>query len=306
MINLTNASLKIYLALQPCDMRKSFNGLAEIATEHLGQELAKEAIFAFVNKRRNRLKLLYFDWHTSRAMDCLLEMLGFDEESKTLPSTGHIQCNGYSACEALVKRFQGIILAGCMAHLRRKFFDAREQSPEHSLPVLLKIQGIYRVERDMKLSKAPPGCREIIRRSRSLPLLKELKTLIDGIEKINPLPQSKLGKALTSARNQWHKMEVSILNADLEVDNNRIENGICPLKVGLKNYLFMGSAEAEKDSALFYTLIENCKVHDLDPEACLVEVIEALRDPAMIERAAELTPAALAMAKKATAECKTA
>jgi len=61
MINLTNASLKIYLALQPCDMRKSFNGLTEIATEHLGQELVKEAIFAFVNKRRNRLKLLYFD-----------------------------------------------------------------------------------------------------------------------------------------------------------------------------------------------------------------------------------------------------
>ena len=71
MINLTNASLKIYLALQPCDMRKSFNGLAEIATEHLGQELVKEAIFAFVNKRRNRLKLLYFDgtglWVASNA-----------------------------------------------------------------------------------------------------------------------------------------------------------------------------------------------------------------------------------------------
>jgi len=61
MINLTNASLKIYLALAPTDMRKSFNGLTEIATEHLGQELVKEAIFAFVNKRRNRLKLLYFD-----------------------------------------------------------------------------------------------------------------------------------------------------------------------------------------------------------------------------------------------------
>ena len=61
MINLTNASLKIYLALKPTDMRKSFNGLAEIATEHLGQQLVTEAIFAFVNKRRNRLKLLYFD-----------------------------------------------------------------------------------------------------------------------------------------------------------------------------------------------------------------------------------------------------
>lgn len=61
MINLTNASLKVYLALRPCDMRKSFQGLSELATEHLGQELVREALFAFVNKRRNRLKLLYFD-----------------------------------------------------------------------------------------------------------------------------------------------------------------------------------------------------------------------------------------------------
>ena len=60
MINLTNASLKIFLALKPTDMRKSFNGLAEIATEHLGQQLVTEAIFVFLNKRRNRIKLLYF------------------------------------------------------------------------------------------------------------------------------------------------------------------------------------------------------------------------------------------------------
>jgi len=90
------------------------------------------------------------------------------------------------------------------------------------------------------------------------------------------------------------------------VDNNRIENAIRPLKLGLKNYLFMGSAEAGKDSALFYTVIESCKVYDLDPEAYLVEVIEALRDPAMIERAAELTPAALAAAKNAAGDLKTA
>lgn len=61
MINLTNASLKIYLALQPCDMRKSFQGLSELANGHLGESLVRQALFAFVNKRRNRLKILYFD-----------------------------------------------------------------------------------------------------------------------------------------------------------------------------------------------------------------------------------------------------
>lgn len=58
------------------------------------------------------------------------------------------------------------------------------------------------------------------------------------------MPQSKPGKALTYARNQWDKIEVSILYAELEVDNNRIEVAIRTLKLGLKNYLFMGSAEA--------------------------------------------------------------
>jgi len=250
--------------------------------------------------RNTHTSAVYFDWHTSRAADCLLNMLGFDQESKTLLFTGLIQCDGYSAYDSLVKQFKGITLAGCMAHLRRKFFEARKQAPDHSIPVLLKIQEIYRIERELKLSNAPPGCRELIVRSRSLPLFKELRTLIDEIEKLpkhRRLPESKLGKALTYARNQWGKLEVSILSEELEIDNNRIENAIRPLKLGLKNYLFMGSAEAGKDSALFYTLIENCKIHDLDPEAYLVEIIEALRDPRMIERTAELTPAALAAAK---------
>jgi len=60
-IDLTNASLKIHLALKPTDIRKSFNGLAGIVTEHFGQELVKEAIFAFVNNRRSRLRFLHFD-----------------------------------------------------------------------------------------------------------------------------------------------------------------------------------------------------------------------------------------------------
>ena len=61
MIGLTNSSLKIFIALEPCDMRKSFNGLHDITTGHLSGELTREAVYVFTNKRKNRLKLLYFD-----------------------------------------------------------------------------------------------------------------------------------------------------------------------------------------------------------------------------------------------------
>lgn len=60
MISFTGA-LKIYLALEPQDMRKSFNGLYATAEEQLGEDPRAGALFVFCNKRRNRIKTLYFD-----------------------------------------------------------------------------------------------------------------------------------------------------------------------------------------------------------------------------------------------------
>lgn len=42
-------------------MRRSFDGLALAAKEHLGEDPQSGALFAFVNKRCNRLKVLWFD-----------------------------------------------------------------------------------------------------------------------------------------------------------------------------------------------------------------------------------------------------
>lgn len=60
MMGLTN-NLRIFLALEPCDMRKSFTGLTSIAEQLRPDGLKGGALFLFTNKRRNRLKALYFD-----------------------------------------------------------------------------------------------------------------------------------------------------------------------------------------------------------------------------------------------------
>lgn len=54
-------SLKIFVALEPCDMRKSFNGLYAIAEQQLREDPKRGAVFVFCNKKRDRLKLLYWD-----------------------------------------------------------------------------------------------------------------------------------------------------------------------------------------------------------------------------------------------------
>lgn len=55
------SSLRIYVAIEPCDMRKSFNGLYALAEETLKEDPRSGSLFVFCNKRRNRLKILYFD-----------------------------------------------------------------------------------------------------------------------------------------------------------------------------------------------------------------------------------------------------
>ena len=56
-----SGSLKVFVAVEPCDMRKGFNGLHTAVTERLGEDPKGGALFVFCNRRRNRLKILYWD-----------------------------------------------------------------------------------------------------------------------------------------------------------------------------------------------------------------------------------------------------
>ena len=49
------------MALEPCDMRKSFNGLLGLVSERMGEDIRQGALFVFSNRSHTRLKILYFD-----------------------------------------------------------------------------------------------------------------------------------------------------------------------------------------------------------------------------------------------------
>ena len=58
---------RIYVAVGATDMRKGFDGLYGLARDKLGLEVRSGRLFLFVNSRRNRLKILY--WDGSGALD---------------------------------------------------------------------------------------------------------------------------------------------------------------------------------------------------------------------------------------------
>jgi transposase len=55
------SSTRILAAVEPVDMRKSFNGLFAIASGELKEDPTSGALFLFANRRRDRLKILYWD-----------------------------------------------------------------------------------------------------------------------------------------------------------------------------------------------------------------------------------------------------
>jgi len=56
-----SGSLKIFVALEPCDMRKSFNGLHAAVRDRLSEDPLSGALYLFCNKKRNLMKILYWD-----------------------------------------------------------------------------------------------------------------------------------------------------------------------------------------------------------------------------------------------------
>jgi transposase len=55
------ASVRVYLCLTPCDMRKSFDSLHALVREHLELDAFAGHLFVFLSRRCDRVKILYWD-----------------------------------------------------------------------------------------------------------------------------------------------------------------------------------------------------------------------------------------------------
>jgi hypothetical protein len=209
-----------------------------------------------------------------------------------------LQCDGYAAYPSFAKQHpQPIVLAGCWAHVRRKFYDAREQSPKITGWFLRQIQLLYQVEAALREEKAGPRLRASVRANTSRWIVARLHRALIR-HKTRHLPKSLLGQAIDYALAQWPTLGVYLGDGRVEIDNNRVENAIRPTAVGKKNWLFMGEAGAGQRGAILYTVVESCRRRGLDPFAYLKDILTRL--PAMTTRQLpEILPAAWAKSRQA-------
>jgi transposase len=181
--------------------------------------------------------------------------------------------------------------------VRRKFFEAQEQSPKTAGWFLRQIQHLYQIEarlRETRDGGTGPQLRQAVRAAESHPIVQRLKQALLRLKtRGRHLPQSLLGIAMDYTLGQWPTLGVYLTDGRVEIDNNLVENAIRPTALGKKNWLFVGEAEAGERAAILYTLIECCRRRGLDPYAYLKDVLTRL--PNMTNhQIPEVTPAAWA------------
>jgi transposase len=101
-------SLKVFLALEACDMRKGFNGLHALAVQRLGEDPRQGALFVFSNRRHTRLKILYWDGSGLWVLSKRLEKGTFSWPQNTEPQAIKLKLSA----EALAMLTDGIDLRG--------------------------------------------------------------------------------------------------------------------------------------------------------------------------------------------------
>ena len=226
-----------------------------------------------IHAPRNGIKgdILY-QWHPSRKAACLDDLLGNYQ--------GFLQTDAYAGYDSWADGKTDIKRLSCWAHARRKFHEAFKAGQTLAAGALAATQQLYQVEATLRQHRADPGKRLRLRQEMAAPVLLILKSdLVALRQRPEVLPRSLLGKAIDYTLTLWDRLNVYLHHGHLEIDSNWIENGVRPVAVGKKAWLFVGGETTGQRAAIIYTLMECAKRHGHNPEAYLADVLQCL--PAM-------------------------
>jgi len=209
--------------------------------------------------------------------------------------TGILQTDGYQAYKTLVRQYNNAIaLAHCWAHVRRKFFDISKKSPAPIADQALNtIAQFYKVEAEVRGQSAES--RRAVRQEKTRPLAEGFKEWCLG--RLNEVSgKSNIAEALRYVLSHWEGLTRFLDDGRIEIDSNTVERSIRPIALNRKNALFAGHDAGAENWALLASLIENCKLNDVNPAAYLADVLTKLVNNWPNSRLAELTPWAWAAA----------
>ncbi|HUA56545.1 MAG TPA: IS66 family transposase [Candidatus Sulfotelmatobacter sp.] len=213
--------------------------------------------------------------------------------------SGIIQCDGYAAYKSLANpaREGGpITLAFCWAHWRRKFVEIdRGGGAPIAHEALERIAALYAVETRIRGRGADQ--RRAVRQAESLPLVAALRAWLDAqLRAVSA--KSAIAEAIRYGLNHWDGLVRFLDDGRLELDTNSVERAMRPIALSRKNSLFAGHDQGAVNWACVASLIETAKLHGIDPQAYLADILTKLVNGWPMARLDALMPWAWASADR--------
>jgi transposase len=203
---------------------------------------------------------------------------------------GILQCDGYKAYKALVDAKSAdpsITLAFCWSHVRRGFYDLAKAKAPIAVETLQRIAALYEIETRIRGTSAAD--RLAVRQAESRPLVTQLRTWFEA--QIAKLPaRGPTAEAIRYALNHWDGLERFLVDGRIELDTNSIERAMRPVCLSRKNSLFAGSDDGGANWACLASLIETCKLNNVNPQAYLTDLLTRLVNGWPQNRIDELMP----------------
>jgi transposase len=189
---------------------------------------------------------------------------------------GYLQADAYSGYDEIYKDAdRGVTEVACMAHARRKYFEAQSSDIMRSMVMLAYMHLLYDVEREAREGGLGAAQRQALRQARSVPILADMKAYLER-ERPQVLPKSPIGQAIGYTLSNWEALVRYCQDGDLEIDNNGAERSLRGVAVGRRNWTFFGSDNGGHTAAVLTSLIATCKRHHLDPFAYLRDVFQRI------------------------------
>ena len=180
---------------------------------------------------------------------------------------GSVLTDGYKGYLFLRKK-EGVIWGCCWAHIRRKFYDLREDFPEDTEYILNLIDDLFQIERDANSWDVLKA----LRLEKSTPIVSSIEEWL--IKKRSEyFPQSGMREAIDYGLNYWQEFKSFLKDITLPLSNNDAERAIRQSVMGRKNFHGSKTINGADTAASLYTVIESCKKAQLDPEDYLKYLI---------------------------------
>jgi transposase len=187
---------------------------------------------------------------------------------------GTIVCDALKTHEAGARGNDEIALAGCWAHVFRKFEEAAPDHPDAER-ALEWIGRLYEID---ARAVDDVDMRAELRRVESAPVLDALKEWLWSHASLKTLS---IGNAAAYVVANWDRLTRFVQDARVPLDNNATERAIRGPVVGRKNHYGSRSRRGTEIASTFYSLLETAKLCDVDP-ACY------LRDAALADARGEV------------------